>query len=62
MEAFQIFTIKSLAAKCKCKKEVYNLQIRDNKIYLSLKQDATQKFLIEFILGKKLHLNEVKLF
>ena len=41
MEASQIFTVKSLAAKCKSKTELYNLLIRNDRIYLPPKQDAT---------------------
>ena len=56
METSNIFTVKHLAAKCKSKTELYNLLIRDGKIYLPPKQDATQKYLRELIQGKKLHL------
>ena len=56
METYNIFTVKHLAAKCKSKTELYNLLIRDGKIYLPPKQDATQKYLRELIQGKKLHL------
>ena len=38
------------------KTELYNLLIRNGKIYLPPKQDTTQKFLRELIQGKKLHL------
>ena len=56
MKTSNIFTVKHLAAKCKSKTELYNLLIRDGKIYLPPKQDATQKYLRELIQGKKLHL------
>ena len=56
MENSPIFTIKILGAKFKSKTELYNVLIRDGKIYLPPKQDATQNYLRELIQGKKLHL------
>ena len=56
MENSPIFIIKSLRAKFKSKTELCNVLIRDGKIYLPPKQDATQNYLRELIQGKKLNL------
>ena len=53
MEESDIFTVNDLAVKCKSKSVLYNVLIREGNIYLPPKQDATQKYLRELLLGKK---------
>ena len=47
------FTIYDLAKKCRSKKELYNLLIRDGSIYLPPIQDSKQKFLRSLMFGDK---------
>ena len=45
--------LNDLDVKCKSKTELYNVLLREGNIYLPPKQDATQKYLRELLLGKK---------
>ena len=45
-----------LAVKCRSKTEFYNLLIREGKICLPPKQDATQSYLRNIIIGDWLYL------
>ena len=53
IEKSDIFTVNDLAVKCRSKSELYNVIIREGNIYLSPKQDTTQRYLLELLLGKK---------
>ena len=57
MEQDHNLTVADLPAKFKSKMELYNVRMREANIYLSTKQDATQKFLREILLGNKLYVN-----
>ena len=48
-----MITVNDLAVKCKSKTELYNVLMREGNVYLPPKQDATQKYLRELLLGKK---------
>ena len=54
MEQDQAMTVADLSVKFKSKIELYNVLVREGNIYLPPKQDATQKFLREIMMGKKL--------
>ena len=53
MEVGNSFTIKDLSSKCKSKAELYNMLVRDGQLYLPPKQEATQRFLRDVMMGKK---------
>ena len=53
MERNENFTVSDIAVKCKSKTELYNLLAREGKIYLPPKQDATQSYLRDIMLGEK---------
>ena len=57
MDQVENFTVSELAVKCKSKTELYNLLAREGKIYLPPKQDSTQSYLRDIMLGEKLYLN-----
>ena len=57
MNQNESFTVSELAVKCKSKTELYNLLAREGKIYLPPKQDATQSYLRDIMLGNKFYLN-----
>ena len=48
-------TVADLSVKFKSKIELYNVLVREGNIYLPQKQDATQKFLREIMMRKKLY-------
>ena len=47
------FTIVDLASKCKSKKKLYNLLIREDHLYLPPSQDANQKYSRSLMIGYK---------
>ena len=53
MDQRESFTILDLASKWRSKTELYNMLAREGNIYLPPKQDATQKFLRDILMGKK---------
>ena len=53
MEIDHSFTIRDLSSKCRSKTELYNMLVREGQIYLPSKQEATQKFLRDVMMGKK---------
>ena len=53
METVESFTILDLSSKWRSKTELYNMLTREGKVYLPPKQDATQSFLREIMMGKK---------
>ena len=57
MNQNESFIVSELAVKCKSKTELYNLLAREGKIYLPPKQDATQSYLRDIMLGNKFYLN-----
>ena len=54
MDLDQILTVNDLSVKFKSKIELYNLLTREGNIYLPPKQESTQKYLREIMLGNKL--------
>ena len=56
MQNINNLIVNDLSVKFKTKIELYNLLTRDGAIYLPSKQDSTQKFLRDFILGDKLYI------
>ena len=50
-------TVNDLSVKFKSKIELYNVLTREGDVYLPPKQDSTQKFLRDIMLGNKLYLN-----
>ena len=48
-----MITVNDLNVKCKSKTELYNVLMREGNVYLPPKQNATQKYLPELLLGKK---------
>ena len=56
MERNENFTVSDIAVKFKSKTELYNLLAREGKIYLLSKQDATQRYLRDIMLGENLYL------
>ena len=56
MENINNLTVNDLSVKFKSKIELYNLLTREGDIYLPPKQDSTQKFLREIMLGDKLYI------
>ena len=48
-----MITVNDLDVKCKSKTELYNVLMREGNVYLPPKQNATQKYLRELLLGKK---------
>ena len=55
MEDNYSFTENDIYVKCKSKSKLYSLLSREGDIYLPLKQDATNKYLRDLTMGKKLH-------
>ena len=55
MEMNNTLTVNDISAKFKSKIELYNLLTREGDIYLPPKQDSTQKFLKDIMLGNKLY-------
>ena len=53
MEIDSSFTIRDLPSKCRSKTELYNMLVRECQIYLPPKQEATQRFLRDVMMGKK---------
>ena len=49
-------TVNDFSVKIKTKIELYNLLTREGAIYLPPKQDSTQKFFSEIMLGHKLYI------
>ena len=60
MKQDQILTVADLSAKFKSKLEMYNVLTREANKFDS-KQDATQKFLRQILLGTNYMLNEIML-
>ena len=62
MDPVDNFTVLDLASKWRSKTEIYNLLSREGKIYLPPKQEATQVFLRDLMMGKKKYITceEVK--
>ena len=56
MEPSDVLTVNDIATKWKSKTELYNILTREGNVYLPPKQDATQKYLRELLLGKKLYI------
>ena len=56
MEKNDNFTIGDLSVKCKSKTDLYNLLTREGKIYLPLKQDASQPYLRDILQENKFYL------
>ena len=56
MEPSDVLTVNDIATKWKSKTEIYNILAREGNVYLLPKQDATQKYLRELLLGKKLYI------
>ena len=55
MDSSDLFTVNDLAVKWKSKIELFNVLTREGDIYLPPKQDATQKYLRDVLLGNKLY-------
>ena len=53
MESNDEFIIVDLASKCKSKKELYNLLIREDYVYIPPSQDVNQKYLMSLMIGDK---------
>ena len=53
MESNDEVTIVDLESKCKSKKELYNLLIREGHLYHPPSQDANQKYLRSLMIGNK---------
>ena len=53
METVESFTILDLSSKWSSKTELYNMLTRESKVYLHSKQDTTQSFLWEILMGKR---------
>ena len=53
MEIDHSFTIRDLSSKYRIKTKLYNMLVREGQIYLPSKQEATQKFLRDVMMGKK---------
>ena len=62
MDVDNEFTVADLSIKCKSKNELYNLLIREGKIFLPPAKDWTQKFMRELMHSEKRHikLNKVR--
>ena len=62
MESVESFTVLDLSSKWRSKTELYNLLTREGKVYLPPKQDSTQSFLRDVMIGKKSYIKweEVK--
>ena len=56
MNQVKTLTVNELAVKCNSKTELYNLLTWVGKIYLPPKQDATQSYLRDIMLGEKFYL------
>ena len=57
MEMHSNLTVNDLSVKFKSKTELYNMLTREGDLYLPPKQNSTQRFLRDIMLGKKLYLN-----
>ena len=55
MESLRSLTVNNLSTKFKSKTKLCNLLTREGDIYLPLKQDSTQKFIRDIMLGIKLY-------
>ena len=60
MESVECFTVLDLSSKWRSKTELYNLLIRQRKVYLPPKHDSTQSFLQDVMKGKKVTKSEKK--